>query len=108
MINILGGEENILCYKNGQDRYPTEDIFLHEFFHGLHNLGIDFSIADFNDRLSKRYNFLKNSGDLWKNTYAMSTRGDFISLRGRRVSSTATPRATRQMESTTTSIPEGN
>ena len=31
-----------------------------------------------------------------------------ISLRGRRVSSTATPRATRQMESTTTSIPEAN
>ena len=34
VINILGGEENIICYKNGQDRYPTEDIFLHEFFHG--------------------------------------------------------------------------
>lgn len=31
-----------------------------------------------------------------------------ISLRGHRVSSTATPRATRQMESTTTSIPEAN
>ena len=78
MINILGGEENILCYKNGQDRYPTEEIFLHEFFHGLHNLGIDFSIPDFDDRLSKRYNYLKNSGDLWKNTYAMSTRGEYL------------------------------
>ena len=70
------GEYSLL--QNGQDRYPTEDIFLHEFFHGLHNLGIDFSIPDFDDRLSKRYNYLKNSGDLWKNTYAMSTRGEYL------------------------------
>ena len=29
-----GGEENLLCWRN-RDRYPNEDIFLHEFSHGI-------------------------------------------------------------------------
>ena len=78
MANILGGEENILCYKNGQDRYPNQDIFLHEFVHGLHNLGVVYSIPDFDDRLRKRFNYLNSTGKLWKNTYAMSTDREYL------------------------------
>lgn len=75
---ILGGEENILCFTNGQDRYPNQDIFLHEFVHGLHNLGAYFSIPDFDDRLRKRYNSVKTSGKLWQKTYAMSTHWEYL------------------------------
>ena len=75
---ILGGEENILCFTNGQDRYPNQDIFLHEFVHGLHNLGAYFAIPDFDDRLRKRYNSVKTSGKLWQKTYAMSTHWEYL------------------------------
>ncbi|CAH3191087.1 unnamed protein product, partial [Porites evermanni] len=72
------GEENILCFTNGQDRYPNQDIFLHEFVHGLHNLGAYFAIPDFDDRLRKRYNSVKTSGKLWQKTYAMSTHWEYL------------------------------
>ena len=78
MANILGGEENLLCYKNGQDRYSTEDNFLHEVVHGLHNLSVVYSIPDFDDRLRKRFNYLNSTGKLWKNTYAMSNDKEFL------------------------------
>ena len=75
---VLGGEENILCFTNGQDRYPNQDIFLHEFVHGLHNLGAYFAIPDFDGRLRKRYNSVKTSGKLWQKTYAMSTHWEYL------------------------------
>ncbi|CAH3194801.1 unnamed protein product, partial [Porites evermanni] len=31
-----------------------------------------------NSNQSKRYNYLKNSSDLWKNTYPMSTQGEYL------------------------------
>jgi len=73
------GEENILCYPRG-DRYPREDIFLHEFVHGLHNLGIasNGAIPSFDGRLSQRYNYLKRTGYRWRNTYAMSTDREYL------------------------------
>lgn len=68
-----------MCYKRG-DRYPREDIFLHEFVHGLHNLGIasNGAIPTFDAKLSQRYNYLKRSGRLWRNTYAMSTDREYL------------------------------
>ena len=68
-----------MCYKRG-DRYPREDIFLHEFVHGLHNLGIasNGAIPSFDAKLSQRYNYLKRSGRLWRNTYAMSTDREYL------------------------------
>lgn len=65
-----GGEENLLCYRN--DRYPNEDIFLHEFSHGVHNLGAKYAINGWNQRLARQYSVARQRG-LWRNTYSMST-----------------------------------
>src|SRR5258708_32977138 len=35
-------EENVLCYGERNDWYSDEDIFIHEFAHGIYNLGISF------------------------------------------------------------------
>lgn len=76
---IPGGEENLLCDRR-RDRYPREDIFLHEFIHGLHNLGIasNGAIPNFDGRLSQRYNYLRQTGARWRNTYAMSTDREYL------------------------------
>lgn len=68
-----------MCYQSG-DRYPREDIFLHEFVHGLHLLGIasNGAIPNFDAKLRQRYNYLKSSGRLWRNTYAMSTDREYL------------------------------
>lgn len=65
-----GGEENLLCYSN--DRYRNEDIYLHEFSHGVHNLGAKYAINGWNNRLVNQYNSARRRG-LWANTYSMST-----------------------------------
>lgn len=76
---IPGGEENLLCDRR-RDRYPREDIFLHEFIHGLHNLGIasNGAIPNFDGRLRQRYNYLRQTGARWRNTYAMSTDREYL------------------------------
>ena len=71
-----GGEENILCQPN--DRWKREGIFLHEFVHGLHNVGVTSVIRDFDSRLSARYNYLRRTGYRWRNTYAMSTDREYL------------------------------
>ena len=74
-----GGEENLLCYTN--DRYRNEDIFLHEFSHGVHLLGAKYAISGWDSRLQQLYATAKRTG-LWANTYAMSTDKEyFVSLR---------------------------
>lgn len=70
-----GGEENLLCYTN--DRYHKEDIYLHEFSHGVANLGAKYAISGFFQRLDSLYNSAKSRG-LWANTYAMSTRDEYF------------------------------
>ncbi|XP_063429761.1 uncharacterized protein LOC134712290 isoform X1 [Mytilus trossulus] len=65
-----GGEENLLCYQN--DRYRSEDIYLHEFSHGVHNLGAKYAISGWNQRLISQYANAKRRG-LWARTYSMST-----------------------------------
>ena len=71
-----GGEENILCRPT--DRYygggRGEDIFLHEFAHAIHNLGVTGAIPNFDRRIRSLYNRRKYGSDTrWKNTYYLST-----------------------------------
>ena len=70
-----GGEENLLCESG--DRYYNEDIFLHEFVHGIHNLGATGAIPTFDSRLRAAYNDAQRTG-LWRNTYAMSTDREYF------------------------------
>jgi len=66
-----GAEENLLCLQS--DRYHAEDIFLHEFSHGIHEIAVrGGGIPGHWDRLVAHYNDCKRTG-LWRNTYAMST-----------------------------------
>jgi len=66
-----GGEENLLC--RSSDRYRREDIFLHEFSHGISEVAIrGGGIPGYFARLQRAYNSAKYRG-LWRNTYAMST-----------------------------------
>lgn len=65
-----GAEENILCYS--RDRYPRQDICLHEYAHGVHALGAKYAISGWDNKLSYWYKTRKSQG-LWRNTYSMST-----------------------------------
>eukprot|EP00058_Branchiostoma_floridae_P004080 XP_002589568.1 hypothetical protein BRAFLDRAFT_81525 [Branchiostoma floridae] len=65
-----GAEENVLCYSS--DRYRSEDIFLHEFSHGIDLLGARQVIPDWRSRLQAAYNSARAAG-LWANTYADDT-----------------------------------
>lgn len=66
-----GAEENLLCWTT--DRYRNEDIFLHEFSHGIQEIAIESgAIPGFNQRLQTAYSYAKSRG-LWANTYSMST-----------------------------------
>ena len=72
-------EENILCYPT--DRWygggRGEDIFLHEFAHAIHNLGITGAIPDFDRRIRNLFNRRKQDGR-WARTYFMSTDREFF------------------------------
>ena len=48
-----GAEENVLCLP--QDRY-REDIFLHEFSHGIHLISANTVIRGFDNRLNSLFN----------------------------------------------------
>ncbi|XP_046559307.1 uncharacterized protein LOC124268382 [Haliotis rubra] len=65
-----GGEENILCYNI--DRYRFEDIFLHEFAHGIHLLGAKYAIPGWQSRLQSLFYQARSAGR-WRRTYAMTT-----------------------------------
>ncbi|XP_019621178.1 PREDICTED: uncharacterized protein LOC109467602 [Branchiostoma belcheri] len=69
-----GAEENVLCFSN--DSYRVEDIFIHEFAHGLDILGARKVISDFETRLQAAYDDALSSG-LWANTYADDTRDEY-------------------------------
>jgi hypothetical protein len=60
-------EENILCYQI--DKYHAEDIFIHEFSHTIHSVGILPSNPEFNDVLQKSLDKAMADGK-WENTYA--------------------------------------
>lgn len=60
-------EENILCYQI--DKYHAEDIFIHEFAHTIHGVGILPTHPEFNDILKNALEKAKAEGK-WENTYA--------------------------------------
>ncbi|PIK56724.1 hypothetical protein BSL78_06366 [Apostichopus japonicus] len=51
-----GAEENVLCLRS--DGY-REDIFLHEFAHGIHKIALTTAVAGFNSRLTNAINCQK-------------------------------------------------
>lgn len=63
------GAENLLNLKG--DRYPKENILIHEFAHAMHEMGLVKVEPDFDARLRACYERAKKSGD-WKGTYAMT------------------------------------
>ncbi|KAI8512661.1 hypothetical protein Bbelb_093000 [Branchiostoma belcheri] len=69
-----GAEENVLCFSN--DSYRVEDIFIHEFAHGLDILGARKVVSDFETRLQTAYDDALANG-LWANTYAAVTRDEY-------------------------------
>lgn len=62
-------EENILCFDKSIDGYYNEDIFIHEFAHSIHGLGIRFIDSNIDNELQQALNKATANG-LWKNTYA--------------------------------------
>ncbi|XP_066277555.1 uncharacterized protein [Branchiostoma lanceolatum] len=69
-----GAEENVLCYNT--DPYKVEDIFIHEFAHGVDILGARKAVSDFITRLQAAYDSALANG-LWANTYADDTRDEY-------------------------------
>ena len=69
-----GGEENLLCLQN--DRY-SEDIYLHEFAHGVANLGARYGISGWFQRLENQYKIAKQQGLLAHN-YAISSSVEYF------------------------------
>ncbi|MEX0645926.1 MAG: hypothetical protein WD076_11480, partial [Parvularculaceae bacterium] len=66
-----GAQENLLC--EAVDRYKGEDIFLHEFAHAIHHLGITFVDPNFESDLQTTYDAAK-AARRWQETadiYAM-------------------------------------
>ena len=67
-----GTEENLLC-ELATDRYPSQDIFLHETAHGIQEIAVrGGGIPGYYTRLKNAYQNAKNKS-LWENTYSMST-----------------------------------
>ena len=62
-------EENVLCY--AVDKYFNEDIFIHEFSHAIHLMGIQHVDANFNSKLTEALESALAQG-VWANTYAGS------------------------------------
>jgi hypothetical protein len=63
-------EDNLLCI-DPIDRYPAEDISIHEFTHTIHKLGLVFVYPTFQSELNATFDSAIAAG-LWQNTYAAS------------------------------------
>lgn len=62
-----GAEENLLCLLG--DVYAGQDIFVHEFAHTIHIMGIAQFDPNFEQRLERTFTNARNAG-LWNDTYA--------------------------------------
>ena len=69
------GEENILGLKG--DPYHTESIFIHEFAHAVHIMGMNSLDPTFDERLKAQYRKSIGKG-LWKGTYAASNHHEYF------------------------------
>lgn len=68
------GEENLLNLKG--DRYPRENILVHEFSHAFHEMGLNVIDEMFDDRLKACYEAAIKQG-LWKGTYAATNHKEY-------------------------------
>lgn len=68
------GEENLLCSPG--DRYPTENIMVHEFAHAIHDTGLKSLDATFDGRLKEIYQAAMKA-DKWKNCYAAENHHEY-------------------------------
>lgn len=71
---VSGAEENLLCFPG--DPYSTECIFIHEFAHAIHEMGLSTVDPTFDRRLTAAYDAAMKSG-AWKGTYASENRMEY-------------------------------
>ncbi|MSR32031.1 MAG: beta-galactosidase [Gemmataceae bacterium] len=68
------GEENLLNLKG--DRYPTENILVHEFAHAMHEMGLNTIDAGFDAKLREVFSSAMKKG-LWEKTYATTNHKEY-------------------------------
>lgn len=61
-------QENLLCETD--THYPREDIFIHEFAHTIHELGLLFTVPQFQAQLEATHQEAVGNRGLWAGTYA--------------------------------------
>ena len=71
---VSAGEENLLGYPG--DPYAAENILIHEFAHGIHEMGLRKADPTFNGRLRDAYRQAMDAG-LWKGAYAATNAGEY-------------------------------
>lgn len=69
------GEENLLNLRG--DRYPRENILIHEFGHCIHQYGLRTAEPKFEARLRATYTRAIERG-LWKDTYAATNASEYF------------------------------
>ena len=69
-------EEHLLCYDS--DVFRSEDIFVHEFAHGVLNMGVELlpGGSEFRQRLETAYSDAMDAG-LWADTYAATNTDEY-------------------------------
>lgn len=67
-------EENLLGYPG--DPYAAENILIHEFAHGVHQMGLRSADPTFNRRLREAFDQAVQAG-LWQGKYAASNPGEY-------------------------------
>lgn len=72
---MSAGEENLLDLPG--DRYKGENIFIHEFAHLIHSVGLRATVPGFDDRLQQLYEHAKTKGR-WSDTYAMTNKEEYF------------------------------
>ncbi|MBV8878589.1 MAG: hypothetical protein JO332_01370 [Planctomycetaceae bacterium] len=70
-----GAEENLLGYPD--DRYKGENIFLHEFSHTIHTMGLPGLDPGFDAAVQAAYEAAKKKG-LWERTYAIENHREYF------------------------------
>lgn len=68
------GEENLLNLRG--DRYPRENILIHEFAHAFHEMGLNYVDRGFDRKLKACYDRAIKKG-LWKDTYAATNHKEY-------------------------------
>jgi hypothetical protein len=71
---VSAGEENLLTYPG--DPYATESIFIHEFAHAIHEMGLSSVDPNFDRRLEAVYDAAMKKG-LWQGAYARENRMEY-------------------------------